>query len=132
MTLSRRRLVIVSAVVLAIVGVVLFAMLYSNTTYVRIVDMRSNPDDTSSAPGADINAIKLVHGKKHTTTYASKITVSKLLDGALNSVNTAKDASSILGSEDADQKLKYVSLGIGGEIVVQIQAGASKGDFGRY
>lgn len=128
MTLSRRRLVIVSIIVLGIVALVVFALVSNNTTYVRIVDQRSLPTDNTSAPGADINAIELIAGKKRSSFFASAVTTSNLTDGASGTTNAAKDASNALGSPEEEQETKYVSLGIGGEMTLQIDSRVRNGD----
>jgi hypothetical protein len=128
MTFSRRRLLIIGAVVLAVLGLVVFAFFYSNTTYVRIVDMSSIPNDTSSAPGADINAVGLLKKDSTNSLYATKVVSSDLHDGSAGVANESKDASSIVGSPDDDQAIKYVSLGIGGSIVAQLNAPLRAGD----
>lgn len=122
MTLPRRRLMIVSAIVLVIVAAVFYVIFFGQPTYVRIVDASSIPTDTSPAPGADINAIAIIKGSNKKTTYASEVAASHITDGADGTQNTAKDASNILGAESDDQETKYVSLGIGGEIVVKLNA----------
>jgi len=128
MIVPRRKLIITTVIIVGVVALAFFVATLNQPTYVRIVDASSIPTDTSPAPGADINAVSIIKNRDKKTVYASAIAATKLTDGSGGTPNQAKDAASILGSENTDQTPKYVSLGIGGSIIVRVDASIGKGD----
>jgi hypothetical protein len=129
MILTRKtKIVGVVVILLALVAVVAFALMASGQTYVRIVDGSSIPDDTTPAPGADINAVEVVKSQKTESVFASAVIATQLRDAANGTANTAKDGASALGSPQDDQDPKYVSLGAGGQIIVKLDAALKSGD----
>ncbi len=121
---------LIGLVVIAVVALAFFALATQRKTYVRIVDATSATDtkDTTPAPGADINAVEIFKSKTQQSVYASAVVSSNLLDGTAGNQNAAKVVTSILGSPQENQEPKYVALGPGGDIIVQLNVALKSGD----
>jgi hypothetical protein len=129
-TILRNKFVIGSAlgaVLLVISGAALFGFRATAATYIRVADQSKNGALRGAAPGADLRGLVLQQGDR-APIFASAVAAAAIMPGSeeTGDRNGYQDAAVVLGNPADDDA--FVSLGGGGEIILQLPVRAQAGD----